>query len=153
MEITVSRDIAAPPASVWDVITNVDRYTDVLSGVQRVERLDAGTGFGVGTRWRETRTMFGREATEEMGVTAVDPGTSYTVSGDSRGTTYTSTFRVEAAGDGRSRVTMTFGAVPSGAVARVLAATLGRLFVGASRKALQQDLDDIGVAAESGLHD
>lgn len=149
MEITVSRDIAAPPASVWEVITNVDRYADVLSGVQRVERLDDGTGFGVGTRWRETRTMFGREATEEMEVAAVDPGTGYTVVADSRGTVYTSGFHLEDAGEGRSRLTMTFGAAPSGLVAKVLSATVGRLFVRTTRKLLQQDLDEVGAAAEA----
>lgn len=149
MEITVSRDIAAAPASVWDVITNVDRYADVLSGVQRVERLDGGTGFGVGTRWRETRTMFGREATEEMEVAAVDPGTGYTVVANSRGTAYTSRLHLEETGEGQSRLTMTFGAVPSGVIAKTLGATVGRLFVGTTRKLLQQDLDDIGAAAEA----
>ncbi len=46
-------------------------------GDHAVERLDSGTDFGVGTTWRETRVMFGREATEVMEIVAVDEGRSY----------------------------------------------------------------------------
>lgn len=43
---------------------------------------------------------------------------------------------------------MTFGAQPQGIVAKVMSATIGRLFMGATRKALRKDLDDIAAAAE-----
>ena len=42
---------------------------------------------------------------------------------------------------------MTFGATPKGFFSKLMAATIGRLFSGATRKALQQDLDDIAAAA------
>lgn len=149
MEMTVSRDIAADPAAVWAVITDLDATEQNLSGVQRIERLDDNDGFVVGTRWRETRTMFGREATEEMQVTAIQPGHSYTVTANSAGTAYASTLRVEPTGAGASRLTMTFAAQPSGAATRLLAATIGRLFQGATRKMLERDLADIAAASET----
>ncbi len=49
----------------------------VVRGIDAVEVLTPGE-FGVGTRWRETRTMLGRSATEEMTVTAMEPQRSYT---------------------------------------------------------------------------
>ena len=147
MEITVSRDIATAPAAVWAVITDLENSPEVLSGVQQVERLDDGTAFGVGTCWRETRTLFGRQATQQMEVTAIEPGSSYTVASVSGSTTYTSVLRVDALDDARSRLTMTFGAQPSGTVAKVLSATVGRLFQGATRKMLERDLADIAAAA------
>lgn len=63
--IEVSRNIAAPPSAVWRVLTALDEAPTTLRGVKAVERLD-GTGYEVGTRWRETRVMFGQSATEEM---------------------------------------------------------------------------------------
>ncbi len=129
------------------MITDLDRSPETISGIRDVERLEGGAGFEVGTKWRETRVMFGREATEVMEVTALDPGRSYTVEADSRGAHYRSTMTVEPAAGG-SLVTSTFGGEPAGVVGKVLAATVGRLFQGATRKALQKDLDDIAAAAE-----
>ncbi len=146
-EIAVSRDVAAPPDRVWAVATDLDRAAEVVSGIEQIERLGGGGGFGVGTRWRETRTMFGKTATEEMEVTAVDPGHSYTVEADGHGAHYVSQVSVEPHGSG-SRLAMTFGAQPQGIVAKVMSATIGRLFMGATRKALRKDLDDIAAAAE-----
>ncbi len=146
-EISISRDVAAPAARVWSVITDLERSPEVISGVDRIERLDDGTGFGIGTRWRETRTMFGRQATETMKVTAVDPDRSYTVEADGHDAHYRSVLQVVPTGTG-SRLSMTFGAEPDSTFARVFVATVGRLFEGSTKKALQQDLDDIATAAE-----
>ena len=43
---------------------------------------------------------------------------------------------------------MDFGGEPQGLMARFMAATLGRLFAGATRKALRQDLNDIKAFVE-----
>lgn len=144
----LEREVAAPADVVWGLLTDLDRSPEVMSGIDRVERLDDGEGFDVGTRWRETRTMFGRTATEEMQVTAVEPGRAYTVEADSAGTHYQSVLTVEPTGPAACRLSMSFDAQPAGAAAKVLAATLGKLFERATRKALQADLDDIAAAAE-----
>lgn len=149
MELIVAREIDAPAQRVWDVITDLDGAPEVLSGVERVERLDGADGFDVGTRWRETRTMFGRQTSEDMAITAIEPPRRYTVVADSSGTTYTSTFEVAPLEDHRCRLTMGFGARSAGLAGRLLAATVGRLFLGATRKALERDLDDIAAAAEA----
>jgi hypothetical protein len=44
---------------------------------------------------------------------------------------------------------MSLRAEPQGAFAKIMSATLGRLFMGATRKALEKDLADIGSAAGS----
>ncbi len=144
--ITLTREINAPPDRVWDVLTDLERAPELISGIEAIERLDGGGEFRVGTKWRETRTMLGRQATEEMEVTALDEGRSYTVEADGHGAHYTSTLTVDPAAAG-SRVVMTFDAQPQGTLAKILAATVGRLFMGATRKALAKDLDDIARAA------
>ena len=56
--LTLERSIDAPTDAVWQVLTDLDAAPTVLSGVTKVERL-AGSGYTIGTRWRETRTMLG----------------------------------------------------------------------------------------------
>lgn len=147
MEIEASRTIDAPASRVWALICDLEHWPDFIGGVDTVERLDDGTGFEVGTRWRETRTMFGKQDTQVMEVTGLAEGRAYTVEADSRGTHYTSRFTLEDR-DGRTDLQVTFGAASGSMATRVLGATLGRLFSGATRKALQRDLDDIAAAAE-----
>lgn len=149
MQVQVSREIDAPAGRVWELITDLEGTSQLLSGVELVERLDDRDGFGIGTRWRETRTMFGKQATEEMEVTAVEPERSYTTVAHHGTTHYESILQVEPLDDGRSRLTMSFEGTSSSAVGRVLTATVGRLFQGSSRKMIQRDLDDIAAAAEA----
>jgi hypothetical protein len=132
-------------------MTDIEGSREVLSGVTEIERLDDGDGFGVGLRWRETRVLFGKEASEEMEVTAVDEGRSYTVEADSDGVHYRSVMSVEPDGDG-ARIRMTFGGEQkgkSGLISRIVSRTAGKAIEKATRKALEQDLDDIAAAAEA----
>ena len=147
-ELTVSHEVVADAESVWTIITDLEAFERTISAIEKVERLDDGDGFGVGTRWRETRKMFGRIATEEMEVTSIEPGRSYVTEADSHGAHYLSTMTVQASGSG-TRLSTTFGAEPHGAVTKVLAATVGRLFERATRKALEKDLAEIANAAEA----
>ncbi len=146
VDMVVRKDVAAPADVVWAIITDLDRSPEIITGIDGVERLDTGSGFDVGTRWRETRTMFGREATEEMEVTALDPGRSYTVEADGHNVHYVSTLSLEPT-EGGTRITMSFTAQPDGLISKVLANTVGRLMIGTTRKALQRDLEDIAAAA------
>lgn len=148
MQIEVRREVAAPAEVVWEIITDLERWPEVLGGIDAVERLDDLPAFQVGTRWRETRTMFGKQATAEMGVTEVEPGRSYTTTASEGSTTYVSTIRVLPVDDANCELTMTFAGTTTGLVSRVLAATLGRLAAGSTRRALAKDLDAIATHAE-----
>jgi len=129
-------------------MTNLEEFPDAISGIEHVQRLDEGTGFEIGTMWRETRTMFGRTATEDMWVTEFEPGRSYVVEANSHGTEYRTTQSVEPDGDGGSVLSMSFSGNPTGTMAKVVSATIGRFFANATRKAFEQDLTDIASAAE-----
>ena len=150
MEIQVEREVGAAPERVWDVITDLPGSAGVISAIEAIEILDGPERLDVGTRWRETRTMFGKSATEEMVVTAIEPGRSYTVEAESKSAHYTSVLTIGALDSGNSRLSMSFGGEPKGLCAKLLAATVGRMFSGATKRALLQDLDDIATAAERG---
>ncbi|MEU3606931.1 SRPBCC family protein [Streptomyces sp. NPDC035033] len=145
----VERRVAASPGRVWESITDLPELPRVLSGVQRVEVLTEGV-FGVGTRWRETRRMFGKEATEEMTVTECEPPDRYVTVAGSHGMRYVSELSLRADGPGASVLRMTFSARPAdGRAPKLLARLLARLGTKAVAKALAKDLDDIARAVEN----
>lgn len=148
MQVEVTRRIGAPADRVWGLITDLVNSPRVMTAIESVELLGGPEEFGVGTRWRETRTMFGKRATEEMTVSVLDPGRAYTVVAESGGTRYASTLVVVPEGAAACTLTMTFGGQPTSTASRIMAATVGRLFIGATRKALEKDLADIARAAE-----
>jgi carbon monoxide dehydrogenase subunit G len=145
--LTLTRTIQAPPEVVWSVITDLPGSADVIGAITAIEMLTEGP-FGPGTTWRETRTMFGKAATEEMTVAAVDEGRSYVVTAESSGVAYRSTFEVAPHAQG-SALTMTFSGEATSPVAKVMSTLMSPLMKGSMTKALTQDLDDIASAAEA----
>lgn len=74
-KLTDSLVIDAPLQSVWETSTDPEAWMDISEVT--VQRL-TGSGFRVGTRWRETRRMLGRDSAQEWEVTLVDEPTRYT---------------------------------------------------------------------------
>jgi hypothetical protein len=93
----------------------------------------------VGTRWRETRVMFGKEATEEMEIVALEPNQSYTVRGVSCGAEFLTELRFTSLG-GATLVEMELRTRALTFFARLLA-PLGWLMMGTMKKCLAEDLD------------
>jgi len=145
-EIEVARKIKAPIERVWAVFTDLPRAAERLSGVDQIEVLNPGA-FKVGTTWRETRTLHGKTAVEQMTVTVCEPPTHYLVEAQSRGTHYRSEFTFIPEGED-TLVRMVFGAEPHGAMGKVVGAVLGGLMGRTAGKTMQQDLDDLADAAE-----
>ncbi len=149
-EIEVSREIQASAQRVWAVITDIAGAPTVLRGVSRIELLTDGP-YDVGTRWRETRRMMGREETQEMAVAECNAPVQTRVIATDGGVNYSSTLRVEQLDDARCRLSMSFGAEHPDAspFARVLWRVLGPLGARFARHRMAADLDDIAAAAES----
>jgi large subunit ribosomal protein L30 len=62
---------------------------------------------GKGTRWRETRNIYGKEAIEEMEITDFQPNKRYTVEANTHGTLYITVFKFTAV-KGGTKVTIEF---------------------------------------------
>ncbi|MFF6778364.1 SRPBCC family protein [Streptomyces sp. NPDC012637] len=151
--VVVERRVAASPGRVWESITDLRNMPRVLSGVEKVEVLTEG-GFAVGTRWRETRRMMGKSATEEMTVTVCEPTERYVTVADSHGMHYVSEITLAPEGPAASATAttlrMTFSARPAHDRAPGLFTRLiSRLGSRAVAKALGKDLDEIARAIES----
>ncbi len=146
--VDLTTDTQAKPAAVWAVLTDIDSAAQTLSGVDRVERID-GPRYGVATRWRETRTMFGKAVTEEMWVAEVNEGSRTVIEAESSGLQYSTTFTLEPVDSG-TRVAMNFSChmpYPRG-LGGFMFKRSGKMWVKATSRTMQKDLDDIARAAE-----
>jgi carbon monoxide dehydrogenase subunit G len=142
--LTVSRSVPAAPERVFAVLTDLDGAPGRIRNIKSVEKLVPGPT-RVGTRWKETRVMFGREATETMWVTALEPGRRMEVGAESCGARYRTVFEVAREGAG-SRVSVTFTGEPVTLAARLMAPMFA-LMAGKMRQCLEDELEDIGKAA------
>ncbi|MDA8016215.1 MAG: SRPBCC family protein [Thermoanaerobaculia bacterium] len=146
-EISLSRTIAAPRNEVFARLSDFPKAAETISAITRIEMLTEGD-VGVGTRFKETRKVFGREATEEMEVTRFDPPRSYTLEAESHGAHYVSTFTLEETSDG-TEVELVFRATPL----TLLAKFMSFLTKPMMRKAMQEcakDLEDVARSFEAG---
>ena len=145
--VTVRQPCLAPAEVVWAVATDLAAMPETMSGISAVEVLTPGD-FGVGTRWRETRRMYGKEASEEMTITAIDPRRSYTAEAASAGMHYVTTFEFLPSEHGTD-IVMTFGGEAVRTAAKVVGRLTGWAMTSSVRKAIQADLADLAVAAEA----
>lgn len=116
--VSVERTIMAPPEAVYDVGTNVRAWAEVIPAIQEIEVLTDGP-VKVGTRFRETRKMFGKNATEEMEFVEMERPRLYVLAAESHGSRYRTEFHL-APIDGGTTVRMVFTAVPQTAMAKVM---------------------------------
>jgi len=149
MKAEVDILINAPREKVWSIITDIDGSMNTISGIEAVEVLDRPAEGLVGLKWKETRTLFGRTATEIMWITEVDENRSYNTRAESHGAIY-KTQLVLADADDKTRLSMTFNGEPQSFGAKIMSAITGPFFNNATKQALIQDLEDIKAAAESG---
>lgn len=145
-EMVMRQHVAAPPAEVFARASDFSRAAEVVSGITRVEMLTPGT-VGLGTKFRETRVMFGKEANEVMEVVEWQPARRYALGALSCGTKYHSAFDF-APVDGGTEVTMTFRAEPQTLTAKLMGAVMRPMMAGMVRKCVAQDLLDIKKACE-----
>jgi uncharacterized membrane protein len=133
--------IGAPREDVFAVFADLPRAPERVKGIVRLEMLTDGP-VQKGTRFKETRVMFGKEATETMEVTEFDPPRSYTVGAHSCGMHYVARNDFRTDGDA-TVVELTFGATPTTFVAKIMAAVMSKMMAGACRKAVEQDFADL----------
>ena len=102
MEQSISVDIAASAHRVWEVLTDVERWSEWTETVTSVKRLDDGP-----LRSGSRATINQPKVPEtEYVVTDLDPGRSFTWVARGPGVTTIARHDIEALPDGGSRVTL-----------------------------------------------
>ena len=144
MKAVVEALCQAPPAIAYATHLDIAHWPDFIRSISKVRMQTEGT-VGIGTRFAEIRTMFGREATEEMTIAALDPPQRQMLTAQNHGTRYTATVEFLPEGSG-TRLRLTFEGVPVTTMARLFA-PLGLLMAGSVRKLIQSDLNDVAAEA------
>ena len=147
MKVTVSIDINAPKEKVFEYFSDVQNLEKHIKGIKKVEILSDTTS-GEGVKWRETRVMFGKEATEEMWITNFNPSTSYSVEAASHGMQYHTTYTFTE-NNGVTHVEMVFAGKPVSLGAKLSAPLFNLVFKGSTKKALRKDMQELKTLIES----
>ena len=140
-----TRTIDAPVSAVFDIIADPVNYTKAVPQITKVEFLTEQNS-GVGTRFRETREMRGREAATELEVTEYVKGERVRMVSDAGGTIWDSIFTVTPAEDGRgTKLDLVMEARPH----RLLARLIVPISKGIVAKAIAGDMDAVKAYLES----
>ena len=70
-QFTIDKYIEAPREVVFDAALDLHSVAENIRGIEKLEVLTEGP-IGLGTRFRETRIMFKKEATEVMEITVFE---------------------------------------------------------------------------------
>lgn len=145
MKIDLSALINAPRERVFGHLTDVAAWPDIIPGCNRVDVLTPGP-IMVGTRFVETRTMFGREAIEEMTVSVMEAPSLFIVTAHNHGTAYKVDHILEDVG-GQTRLKIIFEGRPESIFAWLFY-PLGLCFQGSLKQVLQDDIAAVKAACE-----
>lgn len=146
MQVSVSTLAKADPATAFAVALDIARWPERIPDISRVEMLTPGN-VRVGTRFRETRMMFGREATETMEVAEIEPPRLLVLTAENHGAVYRAEHRFSPE-PGGTRIELTFGGRPVTPMAKILS-VLGYAMKGVIRKKLEADVAALARAAEA----
>jgi len=144
-KFSMREHINAPPEIVFEVASDFHHAAENIEGIENLEVLTDGP-IGVGTRFRETRVMFGKSSTEELEITEFDAPHSYVVASDSCGAHFRAEYRFvgDIAG---THVRLEFDCQPVTLVAKLMS-PLSWLMMGPMKKCIAADLNDLKRIAE-----
>lgn len=142
MQCSTSIEISRPRADVWKAISDIQNAAGMISGILSLEVLENPDTGLVGFKWKETRKMFGKEATEIMWITDAEENEYYCTRAESHGSVYKTRLSLND-GAGQTRLTMAFTGEPQTMGAKVISFFMGGLMKGSMEKELLKDLTEI----------
>ena len=144
--VVVSNEVGAPVEQVFAAFGDVEHASEHVAAIKGIEMLTPG-GFGLGTRWRETREVLGRLDSAEMEVTSFEQNKGYTITHYKGGARLDTTFSFTPMPKGTS-VQVEFSldgpGLPPGLLTPLTWAISGKV-----RDVLAQDLGDLKRQIES----
>ena len=132
---TVIRSIQAPIDKVFRTVADIREFSQVVPHIVNVEFLSE-TQYGLGTRFRETRVMKGREAATDLEVTEFVEDERVRLVADSHGTIWDTVFSVQKDGEAVT-LTMVMDARPY----KLLQKIMVPLIRGMVQKEIEKDMD------------
>lgn len=142
MHVSVEIEIAKPREVVWETIIDIEGSKDVISGIVDVEVLTKPKAGIIGLKWKETRLMFGKEASEVMWITESKEGVYYQTRAESHGSVYISRLSLEKV-NGATLLTMAFTGEAQTIPVKILSVCMSPFMKSPMKKMMMKDLEDI----------
>lgn len=144
----VKKSIHASQENTYKGLLDLDAAKNWMQGLVEITRLDEGT-MKVGSQWKETRKMFGKEASEHFEVVELIENEKIVLHCDgTKGTTGKGEFiftYIISSSDGNTEVNL-IGEI-NGLTS--FSKWLGKLIVGTFKKACVKDLDNLKTYLEN----
>ncbi len=144
-QFTVEKYIEAPREVVFDAAMDLRAAAENIRGIEKLEVLTEGP-IGLGTRFRETRIMFKKEATEVMKITVFERPSRYAHEAESHGCKYLTSYDLVQEGAG-TKLVMVFSAEPQTLFAKVMGVVFSFMLTACMRE-VEKDLDDLKSVSE-----
>lgn len=132
--------------AVWAAMTDIAKNAEIIRGIRKIEIVEKPATGLVGLRWKETRLLFGEPATVEKWITEAEEPVLYATRAEDGGFVFLTTHRITEVGGGVT-LTAAHETLPQGLAARLRALPMV-FFVGAIRKEITKDLNDLKAAVE-----
>jgi carbon monoxide dehydrogenase subunit G len=132
-----TRTIIAPIDKVFKTVADINQFSSALPYIVKVEFL-SDIKYGVGSRFRETRLVNGKEVMTELSVTELIENERIRLVAQSHGTTWDSLITVQQE-EGRTLLSMTTDAKTEKLIPKVISYMVG----GKVKKAVERDIDGV----------
>ncbi len=139
----VKRTIEAPIELVFDTVADIRQFSKAIPHIIKVEFLSEVQS-GIGTRFRETRLMNGKETSTELEVSEYVKNERIRIVADSHGAVWDTVFTVTS--DSRyTELTMVMDA----SAYKLLQKVMIPLISGMVKRAVEQDMDAVKAFCEN----
>src|SRR5215510_13292927 len=112
--------IKGSKAAIWAAITDIEKASGTIRGIQNIEVLEKPANGLVGLRWRETRMLFGKPATAEKWITEAAENEFYKTRAESDGFVFLTTLRISESGGGSITLTSSHDSQPQSVASKLL---------------------------------
>ena len=148
MKISTDIGIRAPKEKVWQIITDIENSMNTISGIDKIEILHKPKETIVGLKWKETRTIFGKSATETMWITEAEENNYYKTRAESNGAVYQTVLKLSEI-ENATILTMEFSSEAVTFKGKIMALIFGVILKNSMKKLIEKDLIDIKTFAEN----
>ncbi len=140
MKVKANCSINATKAEVFNAFSDLKNLANNVEAIKSIELLTPGD-VGIGSKFKETRVMFGKESSETMEITQFSPSEYFKEEAQSNGMHYVTEWRFIDEGD-KTTVSIDFSGTATTLTARLLD-VLFSFMTGGMKKAFLADMDDL----------
>lgn len=119
-----------------------------ITAIENIKVLEGPAKMDVGTKWVETRTMFGKQASETMWVTELIENNKYVVEAQSHGMKYKTTYTFVELPHEETEVHLVFEGEPVNLKAKMMN-VLTIMFASSTKKMLHKDMEELKQTIEN----